>query len=441
MTRIESWSFFQPASSGGDPTYTFAGNRLRIAAAARWPRLELQAAAQYVQFAALPQRSTGPGPLGTGALYFDHTRDANASSVSLRAMNAAVRLPGGFQIQGGRFGYTSGAEAPSEDPKIEAVKRARLDSRLIGEFEWSLYQRSFDGLRVDLDRQRWHTTAAWLRPTQGGFEDATGASLRDVSVATVTLTARPGVLAPATEIAAFAHRYDDTRVVSGRPDNSGRTAPAADIHLTTFGMAAVGSATTPSGATDWLVWTAAQRGTWYELSHAGWSVALEGGYQWRAAWQPWLRAGYLYASGDADAADERHGTFFPMLPTVRRYAFTTAYAPMNLADLFAEVIVRPSTRITARADVRGVRLAEAADRWYGGSGPTLREGTYFGYAGRPSGGASDLGRVIEGAVDVRLHRHWTVNAFAAGMRGGRAVATLFSGRWLRFGYVESVIQF
>jgi hypothetical protein len=34
-----------------------------------------------------------------------------------------------------------------------------------------------------------------------------------------------------------------------------------------------------------------------------------------------------------------------------------------------------------------------------------------------------------------------VNGFIGTMRGGRVVESLFAGRWLRFMYVENVIQF
>lgn len=63
------------------------------------------------------------------------------------------------------------------------------------------------------------------------------------------------------------------------------------------------------------------------------SVAAEAGHQWsRAPWQPWLRAGVLWASGDEEPAIDRHGTFFQMLPTVRRYALTALYSQMNSTD-------------------------------------------------------------------------------------------------------------
>ena len=154
-----------------------------------------------------------------------------------------------------------------------------------------------------------------------------------------------------------------------------------------------------------------------------------------------MRGGYLYASGDDNPRDNRHGTFFPMVPTVRRYSFTTLYAPMNLRDAFVEVILRPAPKLRARADVRRLWLAEAADRWYSGSGATQRTGTFFGYAGRASGGHSDLGTVMEGALDLTLTRHWSLNGFAGALDGGAVVANLFRGSWARFVYLENVVQF
>ena len=61
------------------------------------------------------------------------------------------------------------------------------------------------------------------------------------------------------------------------------------------------------------------------------SVALEVGHRWTGRRRrPWLRAGYLWSSGDADPGDGRHGTFFPMLPSSRKYALSSIYAQMNL---------------------------------------------------------------------------------------------------------------
>ena len=89
------------------------------------------------------------------------------------------------------MGYTSGAEAPSGVAKIETVKRQRLDARLVGEFEWSIYQRVFDGVRLDVTRPRWKATGVAFLPTQGGFARAAGTTMRDVAVGGVTLSSRP----------------------------------------------------------------------------------------------------------------------------------------------------------------------------------------------------------------------------------------------------------
>ena len=65
------------------------------------------------------------------------------------------------------------------------------------------------------------------------------------------------------------------------------------------------------------------------------SAAIEAGHRWaRAPMRPWLRGGYLWASGDGDPRDGRHGTFFQMLPSSRKYALSSVYAQMNLRDAF-----------------------------------------------------------------------------------------------------------
>lgn len=441
LTRVEAWRFFPPPDAGGDPDYLFIANRLRVGLDGTWKHFDFNAAAQYVQFGGLPGGAVGPGALGTGALYYQHAGQSDSHGVYVRTLSLRARLPRGVTVQAGRFGYASGAEAPSGRPKIEAVKRSRIDARMIGEFEWSLYQRTFDGARVDADSKAWHVTGAWLRPTQGGFEETAGSSISDIDVFAGTVALRPGVVLPKTDLAFFGYRYDDDRRVSARPDNSGRSASRVDVGITTLGAAAAGAAAAGKGDIDWLAWLATQTGSWYGQTHRAWSLAIEAGYQWKAPWQPWVRGGYLNASGDGSPSDNRHGTFFPMLPTARKYSMTTAYATMNLRDLFAEAIVQPTPKVTARAGVRRLWLANGHDLWYAGSGATQNQGTYFGYAGRRSGGSTDLASaVIEGGADVTLAKRWSVNGFLGVIHGGQVVATSFPGHWLRFFYVENVVR-
>jgi hypothetical protein len=443
-TRAESWRFFEPRPGGGDPDYTFVANRLLAGLRHTGRRHEFVGAVQYVQFASLPERATGPGPLGTGALYFDHNRRTDSRQIYLKTLNLQIRqIAGHVDLRVGRMPYTSGAEVASGDAGIEAVKRMRLDSRLLGEFEWSLYQRAFDGVRADWDDGRQlHGTVAAFWPTQGGFEERAGRSLRDVRVVGGVLDVRPSSRFTRTQAQIFAWDYRDSRPVTGRPDNARRPASRVDVDVQTFGASAVGAYPTPAGRLDALAWLAFQTGDWYESRHRASAFALEGGHQWPTVpGRPWLRAGWNRASGDAEGDDREHGTFFPMLPTGRKYSLSASYAAMNLDDLFGQLIVRPRTGVVVRADVHRLQLVERADLWYAGSGATRRAGTVFGYAGRSSGGGRALGIAWEASADWALSPRWSINGYAGVIRGGEVVRATFAGDRLRFAYVENVIQF
>jgi hypothetical protein len=442
-TRVESWRFFEPPPGGGDPTSTYIGNRLQFGFRRVAPRIDLQAAGQFVQLGWLPEHATGPGPLGLGAVYFDHAGTAHPGEVYLKYLNVRFKeVTPGLAVQVGRFAYTSGAEAESGVPKVDAVKRLRIDSRLVGEFEFSFFQRSFDGIRADYSRSGARATVAAFFPTQGGFEEDANRTMGDVIVLTGAATFRPGAPLPYTEWQIFSHRYDDERAVSGRPDNSGITAPAADVHVTTLGTTLIASRKAGRGEFDAVAWLAFQTGRWYDLHHRADALSLEAGYQWTTARaRPWVRAGWLRASGDRDPSDRRHETFFQMLPTVRRHALSATYSQMNLRDLFVEVLATPAPRIATRAEWHRLTLDRPTDRWYFGSGATQRAGRVFGFATRSSGGATGLGNVIEGSVDVRVLPRWTLGGYLGAIRGGDVISRTFAGRALLFGFIESTLQF
>ena len=443
VMRLESWRYFEPNPGGGDPDYTFLGDRLRFDVRGHWPSVDVNVSAQYVGMAGLPDRASGPGALGVGALYFDQGgRRVNSSQIYLRFAN--VRFPAvapGVALQIGRMGYTSGAEAPSGVPKIEAVKRQRLDARLVGEFEWSIYQRAFDGARVDVTRPRWRATGVGFMPTQGGFARSAGTMMRDVIVAGATVSSRPATgQGPRTQVQGFGWQYHDRRDVTQRPDNSGRPALGVDVDVSTVGGVLLGAYPAGGGEADVFLWGAAQAGGWYGDAHRASAVALEGGYQWtRRPWRPWIRGGLFRASGDRDPTDARHGTFFPILPTVRRFSQTTAYGTMNLRDLFAQAQARPVPRLGLRLDLRRLDLASAADLWYAGSGATLNRGSVFGYVGRRSNGSTRLGTAIEASADCTITPRVSVNAFLGHVKGGQVVTRTFRDGALWFAYLESVI--
>jgi hypothetical protein len=341
------------------------------------------------------------------------------------------------------MGYTSGAESPSGNAKIEAVKRQRVDARLLGEFEWSLYQRGFDGVRTDVDKPGWHVSGAVMRPTQGGFEDEAGIQIGDIDVWAATATAKPGRLLPHTDWQVFAIRYNDDRAVSHRPDNSGLAASSVDVDVSTFGTTLVAAYPLANGRQlDALFWLAAQRGRWFGQGQRASAFAAEAGLQWtNAAGKPWIRGGYARASGDDDPADDAHGTFFQMLPTSRKYSLSATYSLMNLEDAFVQVLAAPHPALSVRLDVHRLGLARAEDRWYFGSGAGQAAGSNFGYGSRPSRGAAAFGTVVEGSADYRINAHWSLNGYLGVIRGGPVVSRNFRGPTLTFAYIENLVQF
>jgi hypothetical protein len=447
-TRFEAWRYFTPPPATatftpGDPTTDHIGNRLQTGVRLRRGAVDATLALQYVQFGGLPDDAIGPGALGTGALYFDHSGESSSSQVFLKTASVALRRLGGrLDVQVGRMPYTSGAERASGVPKIEGVKRQRIDSRLVGEFEWSLYQRAYDGVRADWAAKALQVTATAFQPTQGGFEDAAGVSMTGVRVYSGVVTTAPGAVIPGSELQVFAHGYTDERRVSARPDNTGRGASVVDIAMTTIGAHIVSARPAATGELDAMIWTAGQFGSWYEQDHRAFGIAVEAGYQWsKARWAPWVRGGITWLSGDEAAGDDTHGTFFPMVPTVRRFSQSTLYSLANLRDVMIQTIVRPTATITARVDVHLLGLADSADGWYAGSGATQESGRIFGYTLRPSGGEARLMELVEGSLDWRYNTHWSVNGYVGVASAGPVVRRSFADGPAVFFYLENVVSF
>ena len=440
-TRVESWSFFDPRPGGGDPDYSFFANRATLGVRVSSRRIEVEAAFQYAQLLGLPTRAIGPGALGSGAFYFFSAETAEAYQLYIKTSMLRVKdvLPG-LSIAVGRMGFSSGDETPSGDAAIDRVQRSRIGSRLIGNFDWSIFQRSFDGGRIDVDRRLWSANAALLFPTQGGYEESANPTISSVKVLTASLTAKPA-LVPGQALQFFAYHYRDQRDLRARPDNAIVGSLRPNVSIGTFGVSDVVVARVGPGEIDAVVWLVGQTGDWYGQKHAAHSAAIEVGYRWQSAGRPWLRAGLVRASGDKEPNDREHHTFFQMLPSIHRYSRSTTYALMNVQDVFAQVSFEPRRRITAHAEVHRVSLARAADRWYYGSGATSRTGTFFGFVGRSSGGATRLGTIAEGSIDVSLKRHWSINGYVGWMKGGDVVRRTFAADRLVFFYLENVLSF
>jgi hypothetical protein len=444
-TRVESWSYFQPyidplaltQAPIGDPDYTFIGDRAELGVRVKGSRFDLGGAFNYVRLENLPTNAIGPGGLGTGAFYFAATGVSYSYQLYLGELTLKTKFDNGTSLTVGRMPFSSGGEVASGSFSLQRLRTERLESRLIGNFEWSYYQRRFDGARLDVDRPHWHFNLSAFVPTQGGFEESTNLSMPQVQVGATSFTLKSSNV----EWQGFGYVYRDRRDEAAVVDNSSLPDRPVEVTIATVGASYARVLSRDSGEFDLVAWMAGQAGDWYGRSHRAASVALEAGHRWRhASYRPWLRAGYLWASGDGEPEDNRHGTFFQMIPSSRKYALSSVYAHMNLSDVFAQLVLEPP-RLKARIEIHALQLASGEDLWYQGSGATASNGRYFGFSGRSAGGQRSLGTVIEGAVEVPIKKYWSINAYAATMSAGDAVEHMFTSKRLTFLSIENVIRF
>ena len=462
ITRVESWSYFEPRREVGDliqppagePDYTFIGDRAELGVGVAGERFDLTGAFNYVRLENLPTNAIGPGGLGSGAFYFAATGVRYSYQLYLGELTVRVKSRDRRRsLTIGRMQFSSGVRhrppsstavpkdgvtGPKQPSALERLAGERLQARLIGNFEWSYYQRRFDGARFDVEHNRWQYTAAAFVPTQGGFEESTNLSMPKVQVAVGSATRTT----ERSESQAFAYLYRDRR--RGRfavVDNTFSADRRVNILVATAGGSHARVMPLRSGELDAVAWGAVQTGDWYGAPHRAASAAIEFGHRWtQAPLRPWLRAGYLWSSGDADPRDGRHDTFFQMLPSSRKYALSSVYAQMNLRDAFLQAWIEPR-RFSSRIEVHRVSLASGRDLWYQGSGATVSRDRFFGFSGRAAGGETSLGTMLEGTVDVPIRKQWSVNVYAGTMWGGDAVAGMFSGRRLTLWSIENVIRF
>jgi hypothetical protein len=417
VTRAEAWSFFEPPEGGGDPTYSLLGNRATLGVRVESRRLTVQGSLQYAQMVGLPARSIGPGPLGPGPVFYISAQNSRAfqlyfKTLSLRLKNVVPRL----SLEIGRMTYQSGENTP-------------FAGRLIGNAEWSMFERAFDGLRLDYQGSAWRAHGSFVMPTQGAFEESASPTIGRVQLTSVSAS-RGGV-----EL--FAHTYRDRRAIGGRPDNTGARAPRADIALLTVGTAL----TRTVMGLDVHVWGALQRGDWYGDDHRGLSASAEAGYRWtRVGAEPSISGGLLYASGDDDPNDSTHGTFFPMVPTTAPSVLAATYAQMNFRDLYVRGNATPHDRLLLSAEVHRLSLVSRQDRWYSGTGATAFAGGYFGYSSRPSTLATGLGTFVQLSAASSFTTNWRIAATAGFIRGGDVVRRQFAGRSLAVLVLQNTVS-
>lgn len=455
--RAEQWSYYTAPDADND--YGFIGSTLRFGLAGTSPGFgwTLEGAAPFLL--GLPENAvsaTPRGALGLGATYWsENRRERNVAHAFLK--QAFVRVGAqagrsGHAVRLGRFEFAEGAEIASSNASVQLLKRSRIAERLVGPFGWTHVGRSFDGVHYTYDRQSsnqrgpFNVTLAAFAPTEGAFTAHAWRPL-EIGVGYGALSfGRTSPAGGATDGRVFALYYDDQRDDPRLNKVDNRPAPvrALDrgaIRVTTLGAHLVHVEPTDAGAVDVLAWGAVQGGDWGSLDHRAGAAALEIGWQPKGIpGRPWLRALWFRSSGDGDATDDEHGSFFEVLPTPRPFARFPIHNLMNLDQVGGSLMLRPSPRVTLRADVQSLRLGTANDLWYAGGGAFRAEN--FGFAGRPSGGERELSVMTDLSADFRVTPKVTISGYAARASAGDVIRAIHTGTGAAyFGYIEFDVRY
>jgi len=433
-----NWFDQDPAERGN---YAFGASTLRLGVGQKRAKWDWLAEVEQPSLFNLPTDATLAAPqgaLGLGANYYSANTDHNSAFMFLK--QAYVRLKFGKEMPAlrlGRFEFIDGGEVVPKDATLASLKKERIAHRLIGNFAFSHVGRSFDGADLAWTRGKNNLTFFEGRATQGVFQ-VNGMPDLDVNVQYAAYTRQMGKDRIPAELRAFAVGYEDTRSTL-KVDNRtavARTADRANVLIGTYGMHYLQAVKTRGGDFDLLFWGALQNGSWGSLAQHAKAFATEIGYQPKnVAWKPWARAGYFRSSGDANANDSEHGTFFQILPTPRIYARFPFYNGMNSQDEFAQVQVQPTEKLTFVTSAHWLQLANSRDLWYSGGG--AYDDKTFGYAGRTSNGRSGLANVFDLSATYKLNKQWTATGYVSYANGGPVIDRIYGTRSnAAFGYVE-----
>ena len=446
--RLYGWDWFQPAA--GQNSYAYSGNLLRIGLSENRESWDWNAEFAVPFILGLPAGATGTGPqqgaLGLGANYFS-ANSGNQNTAMLFPKQLFVRFDSmaGIKAQSlqiGRFEFNDGSEIAPKSKTLAAVKRERVTQRLIGTFGFSDVGRSFDGAHYVLANASNNFTVVAATPTRGVFQ-TDGWGWNRVGFGYAAYTREWGTGRHSADTRFFAIEYDDWRHIL-KTDNrplAVRRGDTENILIATFGGHSLHVIETGAGPVDLLAWGAVQTGRWGTEQQRSGAFDLEAGFQPKIlpGLKPWLRAGYYWGSGDGNPNDNKHETFFQILPTPRPYARFPFFNMMNTKDTFAMLSLRPHPKVTISSEFHSLRLSSVNDLWYSGGG--VFQPWTFGYSGRSTSGKGPLGNLYDTSVEYRVNRRLTLTSYFGYTQGLAAMEQIYpKGKDGEFGYLEALFH-
>jgi hypothetical protein len=405
--------------AAGDP-YAYSGSLLRLGFSQSRESWDWNA-----EFAAPILLGLPANAAGLGANYRNANHGAtNVAMLFPKQLYVRFTRLGGSRahmLKIGRFEFADGSETTPKSATLAALKRDRINQRLLGSFGWSDVGRSFDGFHYAHTSTAGNFTLVGAVPTRGVFQ-VDGWGWNRVAFGYTSFTRSWGKGRHAADTRVFALYYNDFRRIATPP------------RITTFGGHSIHAIETQAGVLDVVLWGAGQAGRWGSQNHREHAIDVEAGFQPKILpkVKPWLRAGYFDGSGDGNPADGTRETFFSVLPTPRPFARFPFFNTMNNRDTFGILMLRPHAKVSVSGELHALRLSNANDLWYAGGG--VFQPWTFGYTGRPSNGRRPLANLYDSSVELRLDRHTSFTGYFGYAQG----KTRTSGT---FGYLEATYKF
>jgi hypothetical protein len=448
-SRLYAWDWFQPTS--GNNSYAYSGNLLRLGFSQKRETWEWNAEFAVPFLLGLPANATGTGAnqgaLGLGANYLA-ANGGSRNTAMIFPKQLYIRFNGfggskAHTLKIGRLEFLDGSETAPKNATLAAVKRDRVNQRLLGNFGFSDVGRSFDGAHYAFTLPSDNFTFVAAVPTRGVFQtDGWGWNRAAFGYASYTHGWGRGRHSADTRF--FVLEYDDFRHIlktDSRPAGA-RRGDLSNIRIDTFGGHSLHALDTGHSILDLLLWGAVQTGRWGVQQHRAYAFDVEGGIQPKILpkLKPWLRGGFYSGSGDGNPNDNKHETFFQVLPTPRPYARFPFFNMMNTTEAFAILILRPHPKVTTSSEFHSLRLSDANDLWYSGGG-ALQPWT-FGYAGRAASGRRSLGNLYDTSLEYRVDRKLTLTGYIGYTQGLAVMQQIYpKGKDGKFGYAEFLYRF
>lgn len=430
---------------GYTTTYPFVEQLLRVSIAQRLQHIDWLAEltsgdvfdVPTTAISALPSQAT----LGLGGNYYSASPNTLPAAASFKQgwLRYDAKAPD-TNLRAGRFEFFDGLETSPKDPSLAWLQSNRVAQRFIGNFGFTVGQRSFDGLDAHYGKGSWDITAMAGRATQGVFNMNANPEL---NVDLQYLAFSKYDFSKHLLWRLFAIDYHDGRTGLNKTDNrplSVRQADHKNIRVGTYGADFLSTLPVGPGQFDVVFWGALQNGNWGLLSQRSGAFATEAGYRLTSTYsKPWLRGGIFRSTGDNNNNDSVHNTFFQLLPTARAYARFPFYDLMNSTDEFAQIIDNPLKHLELRSDLHFLQLTSGSDLWYQGGG--AYDNLSFGFAGRPSAGHSSLATVADISSDYQITPNFALNLYYSHSYGKSVIAADYpAGHCANFGYLELVYK-